>query len=455
MSEINIPITPIIQNGFDEWFGKQNVKIKNWLKTNNFTANSADFCFLSNKDGKLKQVFLGVSGKDDFWAFGALPNKLPEGNYYIKARWSAKQLQRAVLAWELGKYKFGKYKKISISKVKLISPKDCNYKYVKNLVDSVCFVRDLINYPAEDMGPAELAKAAVNLGKEFNANVKQIVGDDLLKANCFAIYAVGKASSKAPQLIDLIWGRKDHPKVVLVGKGVCFDSGGLTLKTSAAMIQMKKDMGGAAHALGLARMIMAEKLPVNLRVIIPAVENMVSGNSFKPGDVLKTYKGLTVEITNTDAEGRLVLADALAMACENNPDLIIDFATLTGAARIALGTEIAAMFTADDNSARQILAFAEQENDPIWRMPIYAPYRKALDSDIADILNSDLESNVRRVGGAIIGALFLQEFIGKNIPWIHFDIMGANVNNLPGRPKGGEAQGLRAVFNYLVKKYGR
>ncbi len=450
ISEPAIPIIPVVNDEYAKWFESQTFKVKNWLRINEFKAKSGSVCLMPDKEGKIKQIFLGINDLDDFWAFGALPNKLSEGIYQINNSWHAEQLQRIAIAWGLGAYKFTAYKKSPISKAKLFISKNYNLQYIENIISSIALVRDLINYPAEDMDPAKLTKTVLSTAIEFGGNVDQIIGDDLLKKGYIAIHAVGRASTHAPRLIDLKWGKEKNPKIILVGKGVCFDSGGLDIKSQTSMERMKKDMGGAAHVLGLARMIMAADLSVNLRVLIPAVENMIAGNSYKPGDVITTYKGITVEITNTDAEGRLILADALALACEDEPELLIDFATLTSAADIALGNEIAALFSHHDDLAKEIINCAEQENDPICRMPIYQPYHKWLDSNIADICNA---ASVR-LGGAITATLFLQEFVNRNIPWLHFDLMGYNVDDKLGKPKGGEAQGLRAVFNYLLKRYG-
>jgi leucyl aminopeptidase len=301
------------------------------------------------------------------------------------------------------------------------------------------------------MGPAELAAAGRRLAREFKAKCRVIVGDDLLRQNCPAIHAVGRASAGAPRLIDITWGSNRHPKLTLVGKGVCFDTGGLDLKPAAGMKLMKKDMGGGAHALGLARMVMMAKLPVRLRVLVPAVENSVAGNAYRPFDVIDTRKGLTVEIGNTDAEGRLVLADALAMACEENPELLLDFATLTGAARVAVGTDIAAMFCNDDKLAENFSRCSEAEQDPIWRMPLWQPYRCQLDGKVAD-LNNVADGPF---GGSIIAALFLEEFVSDDVPWAHFDIMAWNPGQRPGRPEGGEAMAMRAAFAVIQSRFAK
>ncbi|MCK5620816.1 MAG: leucyl aminopeptidase family protein, partial [Alphaproteobacteria bacterium] len=321
--------------------------------------------------------------------------------------------------------------------------------YVAAAATATSFVRDLINTPAADMGPADLAQAARELAGEFGADFTVTVGDELIEQNYPAIHAVGRAAAVAPRLIDISWGDPSHPKVTLVGKGVCFDTGGLDLKPSRGMALMKKDMGGAAMVLGLARMIMMTGLPVRLRVLAPAVENSVSGNAMRPRDILRTRKGLTVEIGNTDAEGRLVLADALTEAMADKPDLLLDFATLTGAARGAVGTGIAAMFTPDDNLAEDLYRQGVAEDDPVWRLPLWKPYRRMIDSKVADINNAGDSPHA----GAITAALFLAEFVDEGISWAHFDIMAWNPAARPGRPEGGEAMAMRAAFATIKDRY--
>ena len=446
----------IIFEDFSAWFEKQKNQAKNWMISESFKKKPGSVCLLPDKDGKIEKVLLAIQDKDDFWSFGVLPDRLPEGVYGIfEEGFSKEQLQRCAIAFGLGKYKFTKYKKdYALSQAMLFLPQSLDSSYVKNVVDSISFTRDLINTPAEDMTPASLLKEATSLSIEFNCKIHHTAGYDLLKKGFNAIHTVGRASCNEPLLIDLHWKQNkkmESPKIALVGKGVCFDAGGLNLKPSDYLKGMERDMAGAAHVLGLARMIMSCNLPVDLHVYIPAVENLISGNSYKPADIIKTYKGLTVEVRNTDAEGRLILADALTLASEEKPDLIIDFGTLTGAARVALGPEIPALFTDCDDFAEGMLHFVESENDPICRMPLYKPYRKLLNTKIADIANV---SNIR-VGGAVTAALFLREFVDKSIPWVHFDIPGDNITTLPGRPKGGEVHVLRALFNYLVKKYGK
>ena len=315
--------------------------------------------------------------------------------------------------------------------------------------EATALVRDLVNTPAADMMPQHIGDTAQALAESFGGHLSQIIGDELLAHNYPTIHAVGRASVHQPRLIDLTWGDNNHPKITLVGKGVCFDSGGLDLKPAAGMRNMKKDMGGAAHVLGLARLIMSHNLPINLRVLIPAVENAVSSNAMRPGDVITTRKGLTVEIDNTDAEGRLVLCDALAEADNENPELLIDFATLTGAMRVALGTELAGFFSTNDKVAEGIIEAGSKINDPAWRMPLYQPYADLFSSTIADMSNC----SAGPFGGAITAALYLEKFVGKDTNWVHFDVMAFNVRALSGRPLGGEAFGIRAVFDYLQAKY--
>jgi leucyl aminopeptidase len=440
-----IPITPVIAEQFDEWLLTQPDKTQNWLSANNFKAKPESFCLLPDDKGSLARVLVGIKNIDDFWAWGSLSTLLPFNNYCIESVIGIEPLTHIAIAWGLGAYQFTRYKKAAKTNAKLIIPEACDRAYIENIVESIYSVRDLINTPTEDMGPLELADAVAELAKTFNANITQLVGDDLLIKNYPTIHAVGRGSVRSPRLIDLRWGDERAPKLTLVGKGVCFDSGGLDIKPSSGMLLMKKDMAGAAHVLGLARMIMQANLPIRLRVLIPAVENLISGTCYKPGDIITTRKGLTVEIGNTDAEGRLVMCDALAEAVTEKPDLLLDFATLTGAARVAVGTDIAAFFTDNVELAQALMRESQKEQDPLWQLPLHAPYRKMLDSPYADISNASASS----YAGAITAALFLKEFVDTEIPWVHFDLMAWNVSSRPGRPEGGEAMGLRAVFGYL------
>jgi leucyl aminopeptidase len=370
---------------------------------------------------------------------------LPKGTYSIAGRLRAGDATVAALGWALGGYHFGRYRKTKGPRAVLVWPKDADRPAVERAAAATTIARDLINTPAADMGPAELAAAARQLARRHGAKIKVIVGEDLLRRRYPAIHAVGRASSRAPRLIDLTWGRAKAPLVTLVGKGVCFDSGGLDLKSASGMKLMKKDMGGAANVLGLAHMIMAAKLKLRLRVLIPAVENSVSGNAMRPLDVISTRQGLTVEIGNTDAEGRVILADALSEASTDKPQLLIDFATLTGAARVALGTDLPAFFCNNEQTAADLVRFGGAVSDPLWRLPLWAPYRSLIESSVADINNAPAGG----YGGAITAALFLAEFVDPAIAWVHVDLMAWNLKSSPGRPEGGEAQGMRAMFELI------
>lgn len=446
-----IPIQPITPKNFNDWLQTQNNVVKTWVNATNFTAKPGSYCFLGDQNGQVQTILLGIASDDDVWSLGFLPTILKNGVYTVENKMGSELNDLAAIAWGLGSYQFKRYyTHEEMYESKLFLSDSCDRKHVENVVRATYLVRDLINTPTEDMGPAQLAEAAASLADEYGAKMKLIIGDDLLKKGYPAIHAIGRASINAPRLIDLEWGKKSNPHVVLVGKGVCFDTGGLDLKPAMGMRYMKKDMAGAAHVLGLAQMIMSANLPLQIRVLIPAVENAVSGGAIRPGDVIQTRNGMTVEITNTDAEGRVILCDALAEAASNEPDLIIDIATLTGAARVALGPEPAAVFTNRDELMTELLACSTLEKDPLWQLPLFQPYRNLLDSTVADICNADLESVG---GGAIMAALFLNEFIPSNIPWLHFDIMAYNLKPRPSRPVGGEAMGLRAIYRYLQQKF--
>jgi leucyl aminopeptidase len=445
-SESAKTITIIPSSQFTTWLDQQNDFTKNWLRSAQHKGEANTISNIPDNTGNIATILYCISDLKNFWGIGGLPLNLPEGDYKFA---SATHDDNFAIAWGLGAYQFARYKKPSKQPARLVLPKTANRAHIENIVESIYLVRDLINTPTDDMGPTELAQACVDLAKSFNASIEQIIGDDLLNQNYATIHTVGRASDDAPRLIDMRWGNPAHPKVTLVGKGVCFDTGGLDLKNASGMLLMKKDMAGGAHAMGLARMIMTSGLPVNLRVLIPAVENSVSGNAYRPGDIIKSRKGITIEIGNTDAEGRLVMADALAEAVTEQPELVMDFSTLTGAARIALGTDIAALFSNNDALANAVIAQGEQQLDPIWRLPLYAGYRDSLNSPIADINNSSTDG----YAGAITAGLFLKEFVPNEIPWIHFDMMAWNLKTKPGHPAGGEAMALRAVFAYLSEKY--
>jgi leucyl aminopeptidase len=448
-----IPIIPIETAVFSAWLAKQPAEMKRWVESAGFFAKPGSVSLVAGKDGALSTVLLGVDDHQGLWSYAGLPNSLPAGRYRIDAVLEKEGATNAAIGWALGCYQFDRYKsaKSKTTSPGLVWPRNCDRGAVKRTADATALVRDLINIPPEDMGPAELAAAARKLARSFKAQAKVIVGDALLKQNYPTIHAVGRASDRAPRLVDLTWGRRDAPKVTLIGKGVCFDTGGLDLKNAAGMLRMKKDMGGAAQVLGLAHMIMDAGLDVRLRVLVAAVENSVSGNAYRPSDVIRTRKGITVEVGNTDAEGRLVMCDALAEADRENPAMIADFATLTGAARVAVGTELSALFCNDDTLANDLARSGAKVSDPVWRLPLWQPYRRMLDSEVADINNVSSGG----MAGAITAALYLEEFVSRSTPWVHFDIMGWNIGNRPGRPVGGEAMGMRALYDVIEGRFGR
>ncbi len=446
-----VPIIPLSKTDFLAWHSSQAARIKNIIVSNGFSAKPNTFCLVHDNNGNLAKVLLGIENPDDFFAFGVLPPVLPAGCYQIdEANFTPLQLEHAAIGWGMGSYQFKQYKQLKDFKAKLVCHKEkYDLPHLNRTIEAIFLVRDLINTPASDLYPEKIAETAANLAKEFKADLK-IIKDDELAAKFPAVYAVGRGSERKPLLLDMHYGDASDPKVVLVGKGVCFDSGGLQLKSSAGMLLMKKDMAGAAHVLGLAQMIMSARLPINLRVIIPLVENLISGNSYKPGDIIKTRKGLTIEVANTDAEGRLILADALTYASEWQPKLIIDFATLTGAARVALGQEITALFSNSEPLIQELMTSLHEEHEPVWRLPLYQPYLELLKSEIADLRN--VVASDTTGGGAITAALILQQFIAKDIAWAHFDMNAYNNSTKPGRPKGGEACCLRGVFRYLEQE---
>ncbi|MDG1707152.1 MAG: leucyl aminopeptidase family protein [Emcibacteraceae bacterium] len=446
-----ISIELIETDKMEGWAKNATPSQQQWIKANNFTAKDGEVITFSNEQGEMDLVLVGVSDEGiNPWFFSGVVGKLPDGTYKIATELNELEACSAAFGWAMGHYQFDQYLKDKNDKAAfLIVPNTCDYAHVSALVNGTYLARDLVNVPTCDMGPTELEEVARKLSKTYSAKIKTIVGDDLLKKGFETIHTVGRAAEKEPRLIDMTWGHKDAPKVTLVGKGVCFDTGGLDIKPSGAMLTMKKDMGGAAHVLGLGQMIMALNLNIRLRILIPAVENNISSNAFRPGDIIKSYEGTTIEVGNTDAEGRLVLCDALALASEENPDLILDFATLTGAARVAMGPDVPPYFTDDANLSTALQSLSEIENDPLWPMPLYQPYKKLLNSSIADINNVATTG----FGGAITAALFLKHFVGKDITWAHFDVYAWNTGNRPGKPKGGEAMGLRTVFRYLKEKY--
>lgn len=416
-----------------------------WAEATGFKADPNTLCLIPGESGGIAKVLVGKPDAINTWTLGNLSTTLPPHTYTLADDWTPEQATQLWLGWRLGEYRFTTYKRPKPqTRAVLVPPAEADATYVNHTVAATILVRDLINTPASDMGPAQLEAAAQTLADTHAADLNVIQGDDLITQGYPLIHAVGRASHQAPRLIDLTWGQADHPKITLVGKGVCFDTGGLDIKPAAGMKLMKKDMGGAAHVLGLAEMIMGLQLPVRLRVLIPAVENSISSNALHPLDVVPSRRGLTVEVGNTDAEGRLVLADALweAVSEEPEPEILIDFATLTGAARIALGTELPAFFCNDSSVADHLLTCGLQTDDPLWQLPLHQPYRAMIESKVADLSNISDSS----YGGAITAALFLQEFTKPTIPWVHIDVMAWNIRSLPGRPDGGEAMAIRAAF---------
>ncbi|HEX4044734.1 MAG TPA: leucyl aminopeptidase family protein [Gammaproteobacteria bacterium] len=444
-----IPIHLVTAVTFAAWLNQQSAFIQTWLQASQFRAEPNQMRLLPDETGHVSGVIYCVTDVENSWEVGQLPFFLPEGVYQLTVHHHDTNIAYAT-SWALGAYQFTRYKNATRQPAQLHVSAEV-LSAVAPIVESIYYVRDWINTPTEEMGPSEFAAVAQQLAKEFHAKFHQLIGEELLAQNYHCIYTVGRASHDAPRLLDLRWGDAAHPQVTLVGKGVCFDSGGLDLKPSSAMLLMKKDMAGGAHALGLARMIMSAQLPIRLRVLIPVVENVIGGNAYRPGDVIKSRQGMTVEVGNTDAEGRLILADALAEAVSEQPALLIDFSTLTGAARVALGTELPAVFSNNDSLVAAVIKHGEQQADLMWRLPLYAPYRDYLNSQIADINNNSSEP----YGGAITAALFLKAFVPDQIPWLHFDMMAWNLRARPGRPVGGEAMTLRAVMSYLCDVYTR
>jgi leucyl aminopeptidase len=405
---------------------------------------------IPGKDGAPAAVLAGCDRRDALFGLASLPMRLPEGDYTIDVRGLALDDAQVALGWALGSYQFDRYRKAPRKPARLVVDKT-TIEATQPMVDAIWRVRTLINTPTEDMGPAELAAEVRDLAGRHGAVYCEWIGDELLEADFPTIHAVGRASHRAPRLVELTYGVADAPHLVLIGKGVCFDSGGLDIKPADGMRWMKKDMGGAAHAIALASLVLQAKLPVRLTLLVPAVENSIAANAYRPGEVIRTRGGLTVEVDNTDAEGRLVLCDALTYAAEQKPDLILDFATLTGAARVALGPELPALFANRDDVADALLTAARETRDPLWRLPLWRPYLVMLESTIADLANA----GASRHAGAITAALYLERFVPETQAWCHLDVYSWNDGERPGRPRGGEAQGLRAYFAFLRKRYAR
>jgi leucyl aminopeptidase len=451
-----IPLLLLGEDRFDAFLAQQPARSQTWSKLQGFRSERNKLLLIPDEHGTAAAVWLGI-GKSrleevlNLWLAAGLPERLPEGTYQMPEGLTSLQAAQFALGWLYGQYRFERYKKSSERKQRQLAVgTQVDLIQVQQLAAACALARDLINTPACDLTPTVLAQTAVDMAKTHGAVVRRYAGDELLRANFPAVHAVGRAAAIAPELVDFEWGNASHPRVTLVGKGVCFDSGGLDIKPPSGMLLMKKDMGGAACTLALAQLIMQAQLPVRLRVIIAAVENAIAGNAFRPGDVLNTRAGLSVEVGNTDAEGRLILCDALALADADAPELLIDMATLTGAARVALGPELPALFTRDTQLADDLMAVGLRECDPVWHLPLWAGYDDELSSKIADL------NNVSSTGfsGAIIGGLFLQRFVSKAKQWVHLDLYAWNAKDRPGRPAGAEAQCVRLLFGYLQKRFG-
>lgn len=453
----SIPLHLLHEDDFEQWRTAQDEATRNWASTHGFKAERNKLLLLPGPQGRPVAVIAG-QGKHNpceevsYWSGAALADRLPDGQYHLAQAMSARAATQFAAGWGYGQYRFDRYKRGGPQRsVQLKLPEGADASEVERLKSASSLARDLINTPANDMSPEALAQAAVAVARRHGARHRVIVGDDLLKERLPAVHAVGRAAAVAPRLVDIEWGDASQPKVTLVGKGVCFDTGGLDIKPGASMLLMKKDMGGAAVALALAQTIMDAKLPIRLRVLLPLVENSISGNAFRPGDVLGTRKGLTVEVGNTDAEGRLILCDALALADEEQPDLLIDTATLTGAARVALGPELPALFGSDDDVVEELLRAGAAESDPLWRLPLWSGYDDELSSKIADV------NNVATSGfsGSIIAALYLRRFVSNARSWLHLDLYAWNGKERPGRPVGAEPQAFRALYAFLKQRYSR
>jgi leucyl aminopeptidase len=445
-----LPLHAVTAGGFAAWSAQQSAPLQAWLKAQGFTAAAGTVALLPGGEG-LAGAVLGIADANDPFAYAHAPYALPVGDWRIADALDADASAALRLGWGLGSYRFTRYRDAARAPARLAT--DLDEELAAQI--AACFrTRDLINTPTEHMGPDEMEAVVREISIAHGADLDVLTGDDLLTHNFPAIHAVGRASHRAPRLIVLHWGgntedSRTHPHIVIVGKGVCFDTGGLDIKAAAGMRNMKKDMGGAAHAIALAELIMARKLPVRITLLVPAVENAIGPNAYRPGEIIATRKGISVEIDNTDAEGRIVLCDALTYAAEQSPQLILDFATLTGAARIALGPDLPALFSNDDALANEWLSAGTRQFDPLWRMPLHRPYMRYLSSGIADLANASSST----MAGCITAALYLDRFVPAEQPWAHLDVYSWNDNDRPGRPAGGEAQALRSCYAMLKARY--
>ena len=426
-------------------------RVKTWVEANGFVADPQSCLAVPDENGRVTLALVGAGRGNDPLTLAAAPWLLPRGDYRLDDQRGLRlDPGQALLGWGLGAYQFNRYRKPSKDPARLVLDGDARLRSEAFAVlKASTLVRDLVNTPTEDMGPDELEAVIRRVAHAYDGQCKTIRGDELLQQNFPAIHAVGRASHRAPRLIEVLWGDPSHPRISIVGKGVCFDTGGLDIKPADGMRNMKKDMGGAAHAIGLAQLVMARKLPVRMQLLIGAVENAIGPNAYRPGEVVSTRAGISVEIDNTDAEGRVVLCDALTYASEDKPQLLLDYATLTGAARIALGPDLPALFSNNEQLASDYLQASEASADPIWKLPLWRPYLSYLNSSVADLANSGSS----RMGGAITAAVYLDRFVPKDLPWAHVDVYSWNDSSRPGKPAGGEAQGLRAAFGLLKARF--
>jgi leucyl aminopeptidase len=443
-----VPIFAMHSGEWRDWIERHAENLRRLAAAHDFQAQNGRILLVPATDGSIERVLFGIGDKANVMAMGALAQHLPSGDYRIAAAPRAFSATSVAIAWGLGAYGFDRYKKRKRPAPRLAPPDGADMADAARIVRASWLARDLVNTPTNDMGPEALHAAAESVAVEHGATFEAIVGNDLLAQNYPLIHAVGRAAAQAPRLLHLSWGDASAPRLAIVGKGVCFDTGGLDVKPSAGMRLMKKDMGGAAHALALAQIVMEAKLNVRLELFLPVVENSIAGDAFRPGDVIPSRKGPTVEIDNTDAEGRLILADALARACEDEPALLLDFATLTGAARTALGPDIPPFFTNDDALATEFAQASTDASDPIWRMPLWDAYEGDMDSGIADLKNTGDGA----FAGAIYAALFLRRFVTVSA-WAHFDVFAWAPKEKPSRPAGGEAQALRASWAVIKKRF--
>ena len=447
---------PLTESALPAWLESQTSQVAAWVRSHGFKAEAYRVLTLPDAEGRVAGAILGLGAlarADDLqlWHAASLPRNLPPGRYSLGVPLNAKAATQFLLGWLIGAYRMTRYRSATQAEpATLVPPENADASYAHAAAEAVSYARDLINTPANDLGPEELAKAASELAKRFGGECQVITGEALRAKEYPLVYAVGAASPREPRLIDFRWGAPDAPRVTLVGKGVCFDSGGLDIKPASGMALMKKDMGGAACVLALAQLLMSQSAPIRLRVLIPAVENSVSGNALRPGDVVRSRKGLTVEVNNTDAEGRLVLADALTEADREKPALLVDIATLTGAARVALGPELPAAYSPDETLLGELRAIGTQEADPVWPMPMWAPYADELSSPIADLSNVSASS----FAGSVLAALFLKRFVTETPAWLHLDVYAWNPKDRPGRPAGAEAQCVRALYGLIRAKFG-